>query len=145
VDEVAGHEERALDASSHKRACHHHIMTDPQQTPRKVQGKCAVKPSPDPRGRRDLFDVLHARTPGLPSDDSWMGNGLINPSKGKAAVPGPEQRRGRKDLSVCDSLWEERVEGRRGIRLLVVAGVAGLVWLIAVAERQQPEIPFLQS
>lgn len=36
--------------------------------------------------------------PGVPADDSWLGHALIDPAKGKAHPPGPEQRRGRKDL-----------------------------------------------
>ena len=33
--------------------------------------------------------------PGKPSDDAWMGNALVDPSRGKAHAPGPEERMGR--------------------------------------------------
>ncbi|KAG2423409.1 hypothetical protein HXX76_015374 [Chlamydomonas incerta] len=69
----------------------------PQIDPTK--GKRAVAPPPDPKGRRDLFDVLHARSPGMPADDSWLGHQLIDPARGKAHPPGPEQSRGRRDLT----------------------------------------------
>jgi hypothetical protein len=32
------------------------------------------------------------------ADDSWLGNALTDPAKGKNRPPGPEERRGRKDL-----------------------------------------------
>ncbi|GIL63833.1 hypothetical protein Vafri_17825 [Volvox africanus] len=61
-------------------------------------GKKSVPAPRDPKGRRDLFDVIHGRAPGNPSDDSWLGHKLIDPAKGRVVPPGPEQRRGRKDL-----------------------------------------------
>lgn len=69
----------------------------PQIDPSK--GKRPVAAPPDSKGRRDLFDVLHARAPGMPADDSWLGNKMIDPAKGKASAPGPEQLRGRRDLT----------------------------------------------
>mmetsp|Transcript_26064 Transcript_26064/g.56910 ORF Transcript_26064/g.56910 Transcript_26064/m.56910 type:complete len:419 (-) Transcript_26064:740-1996(-) len=63
-----------------------------------LKGKRAVQPPPDPKGRRDLFDVLSSRNPCPPSGDSWLGNIHIDPAKGKGHAPGPEERRGRRDL-----------------------------------------------
>ncbi len=34
----------------------------------------------------------------MPSDDSWLGNHLIDPARGKGHPPGPEELRGRRDL-----------------------------------------------
>ncbi len=36
---------------------------------------------------------------GMPADDSWLGHKMIDPAKGKASAPGPEQLRGRRDLT----------------------------------------------
>ncbi len=63
-----------------------------------TKGKGVVEVPADPKGRKDLFDVLQARSPGMPADDSWLGHTLIDPAKGKAHPMGPEQRRGRRDL-----------------------------------------------
>ncbi|KAL6755056.1 hypothetical protein V8C86DRAFT_2685509 [Haematococcus lacustris] len=55
-----------------------------------------------PKGTRthSLFDVLSGQQQGAtPSDDSWLGNPLIQPTMGKAHAPGPEQIRGRRDLT----------------------------------------------
>eukprot|EP00798_Chlamydomonas_sp_ICE-L_P016154 gene16154-22314_t len=62
-------------------------------------GKRAVGLPPDSKGRKDLFDVLHARNPGLPADDSWLGNPMVDPAKRKGNPPGPEMSRGRPDLN----------------------------------------------
>ncbi|KAG2482728.1 hypothetical protein HYH03_018359 [Edaphochlamys debaryana] len=64
-----------------------------------TSGKQAVQPPADPKGRRDLFDVLGARAPGVPADDSWLGHAAIDPARGRAHPPGPEQLRGRRDLT----------------------------------------------
>ncbi|EFJ53000.1 hypothetical protein VOLCADRAFT_120136 [Volvox carteri f. nagariensis] len=61
-------------------------------------GKRVVRPPADPKGRRDLFDVIHCRAPGAPSDDAWLGHKLIDPARGRVVPPGPEQLRGRADL-----------------------------------------------
>jgi hypothetical protein len=43
--------------------------------------------------------ILDVRAlPGKTSDDSWLGNALTDPAKGKNRPPGPEERRGRRDL-----------------------------------------------
>lgn len=76
----------------------------PQIDPTK--GKRSVRPPSDPKGRRDLFDVLHARNPGAMEDDSWLGHNLIDPAKGKGKAPGPEQTRGRPDLF---EIFQQRV------------------------------------
>jgi len=70
-----------------------------------TKGKRPSRLPDDPKGRKDLFDVLHARNPGMPSDDSWLGHSKIDPAKGKAHPMGPEERRGRRDLQVraCSS------------------------------------------
>ena len=49
-------------------------------------------------GRKDLFRVLDMQHPGKPSDDAWMGNALVDPARGKAHAPGPEERVGRSGL-----------------------------------------------
>ena len=36
--------------------------------------------------------------PGKPSDDAWMGNAMLDPARGKAHAPEPEQRTGRTGL-----------------------------------------------
>ena len=46
----------------------------------------------DPKGRRDLFDVVNQRNPGKPADDSWLGHGLIDPAKGRLHNEDPAQR-----------------------------------------------------
>lgn len=46
-----------------------------------TKGKRPAAPSFDPKGRKDLFDVLHGRNPGVPADDSWLGHKLIDPAK----------------------------------------------------------------
>lgn len=69
-----------------------HTLIDP------AAGKRPIVRPPDPRGRRDLFEVLNQRAPATPSDDAWLGHRLMDPSRGKAHPPGPEQRMGRKDL-----------------------------------------------
>eukprot|EP00198_Chlamydomonas_reinhardtii_P009640 XP_001698977.1 predicted protein [Chlamydomonas reinhardtii] len=35
----------------------------------------------------------------MPADDSWLGHQKIDPARGKAHPPGPEQSRGRRDLT----------------------------------------------
>ncbi|GFR42717.1 hypothetical protein Agub_g3641 [Astrephomene gubernaculifera] len=70
-----------------------HPLVDPGK------GKRPVAAPSDPKGRRDLFDVLHVRAPGMPADDAWLGNKLIDPAKGRAHPPGPEQQRGRQNLT----------------------------------------------
>ncbi|MEW5299122.1 MAG: hypothetical protein WDW36_002167 [Sanguina aurantia] len=62
-----------------------------------TKGRRAVALPADPKGRKDLFDVLHSRNPGGPSDDSWMGNQLVDPAKGKASCA--DQVSGRKGLN----------------------------------------------
>ena len=49
-------------------------------------------------GRKDLFTVLDMQHPGKPSDDAWMGNAMVDPARGKAHAPGPEERSGRSGL-----------------------------------------------
>ena len=49
-------------------------------------------------GRKDLFSVVSMQHPGQPSDDAWMGNALVDPARGKAHAPGPEERSGRTGL-----------------------------------------------
>lgn len=49
-------------------------------------------------GRKDLFRVLDMQHPSKPSDDAWMGNALVDPARGKAHAPGPEERAGRSGL-----------------------------------------------
>jgi hypothetical protein len=61
-------------------------------------GKRAVQPPSDPKGRKNLFQVLNQVEPAPPSSDSWMGNQLIDPGKGKRHCVGPEQRLGRPNL-----------------------------------------------
>ncbi|GLC33993.1 hypothetical protein PLESTB_000826500 [Pleodorina starrii] len=79
-------------------------------------GKRSVQAPVDPKGRRDLFDVIHARAPGVPSDDAWLGNKLIDPAKGRVVPPGPEQSRGRQDLR--DVLNMSIMEDPRRLELL---------------------------
>lgn len=50
-------------------------------------------------GRRDLFDVLNYRNPGVPSDDSWMGHAKVDPQRGKASCITPAERMGRMNLN----------------------------------------------
>lgn len=55
---------------------------------------------------------------GVPSDDAWLGHALIDPSKGKAHLPGPEQRRNRADLTdtftqVCMGGGTEHIQSPR--------------------------------
>jgi hypothetical protein len=40
------------------------VLIDP------TKGKGVAQPPPDPKGRKDLFDVLHARNPGEPLERS---------------------------------------------------------------------------
>jgi hypothetical protein len=61
-------------------------------------GKKAVPPPYDPKGRKDLFQVLNQAELAPASSDSWMGHTLIDPGKGKKSCPGPEQRLGRNNL-----------------------------------------------
>ena len=42
-----------------------------------------------------MLDMQH---PGNPSDDAWMGNALVDPARGKAHAPGPQERMGRSGL-----------------------------------------------
>jgi hypothetical protein len=62
------------------------------------EGKRAVPPPYDPKGRKDLFQVLNQAEPSPPSSDCWMGHIQVDPSKGKKSCQGPEQRLGREDL-----------------------------------------------
>lgn len=70
-----------------------HMKIDP------ARGKANPKPPPDPKGRKDLFDVLNYRNPGVPSDDSWMGHKDVDPQRGKGSTLTPGERMGRMTLN----------------------------------------------
>mmetsp|Transcript_4492 Transcript_4492/g.11180 ORF Transcript_4492/g.11180 Transcript_4492/m.11180 type:complete len:429 (+) Transcript_4492:159-1445(+) len=70
-----------------------HSLIDP------ARGKANPKPPPDPKGRKDLFDVVNYRNPGVPSDDSWMGHKDIDPQRGKGPTLTPGERIGRMTLN----------------------------------------------
>lgn len=72
------------------------------------KGKCSA-PGPESMGaRKDLFTVIQMqedapREEGAPAPkdkvvDSWIGNQLIDPTKGKRHLPPPSNVKGRKDL-----------------------------------------------
>lgn len=63
-----------------------------------ADGKRSVPPPYDPKGRKDLFQVLSQAEAAPPSSDSWMGHAQVDPSKGKKSCAGPEQRMGRQNL-----------------------------------------------
>ena len=68
-------------------------------------------------GRKDLFTVLDMQHPAKPSDDAWMGNMLVDPARGKAHAPGPEERMGRSglfDVMQQKILLEAQQGGRHG-------------------------------
>ncbi|KXZ51888.1 hypothetical protein GPECTOR_11g322 [Gonium pectorale] len=70
-----------------------HPLVDPSK------GKRHIAAPADPKGRRDLFDVLHERAPGIPADDAWLGHKQCDPAKGRAVPPPPASTKGRRDLS----------------------------------------------
>ncbi|CAG9462185.1 unnamed protein product [Pedinophyceae sp. YPF-701] len=86
------HDMRGLPCSANPDSWIGHPLVQP------AQGKLAARPPEDPKGRRDLFDVVNQRAPGKPADDSWLGHMLTDPAKGRRNCPGPEKRSGREDL-----------------------------------------------
>ncbi|GMH46070.1 hypothetical protein BSKO_14034 [Bryopsis sp. KO-2023] len=48
--------------------------------------------------RKNLFGVLQGSEEGITDPDAWVGNKLIDPTKGKSPTKAPTDKRGRRDL-----------------------------------------------
>lgn len=67
----------------------------PRSTPH-VAGRRRPETPASRQGRRNLFGVMQGVD--QQSSDAWVGNNLIDPTKGKSAAPPPKDANCRRDL-----------------------------------------------